>query len=137
MYSVNENSGTVTICARVRSPFPVRPDCQLHFSFSVPLDASPATAHGVSYLTFCMFLLSIIHLLQWFTPDTLDYSQSAIGLTFPACESVVCAEIDIVDDNVMEQLKEGFIVSLQSVSTDGRVRVVDQPSIVIIIDDDG
>ena len=59
VYSVNENSGTVTICARLRSPFPVRPDCQVHFTFSVPLVASPATADGVSYFTLCMSLLFI------------------------------------------------------------------------------
>ena len=140
MYGVNENSGMVTICARVRSPFPVRPDCELHFSFSVSLVASPATADGVSYFTFCMSLLhySLAVMVTFFTPDTLDYSQSVIGLTFPVCESIVCAEIGIVNDNVMEQLEEEFTVSLQSSNTDGRVRAVEQPySTVIIIDDDG
>ena len=57
MYSVKENSGTVTICAEVRSPFPVRPDCQLDISFSFDLVASPATADGVSYFTLCITLL--------------------------------------------------------------------------------
>ena len=46
---VDEDNGTVTVCARVRSPFPVRPDCQLDIQFNVAVVSETGTA-GECYL---------------------------------------------------------------------------------------
>ena len=47
MYEVNENEGMVQVCAMVRSPFSVRPDCHLDFSFTLRLTATPGTAGNI------------------------------------------------------------------------------------------
>ena len=46
-YEVNENEGIVQVCALVQSPFPVRPDCHLDFSFTLRLTATPGTAGNI------------------------------------------------------------------------------------------
>ncbi|CAI8041944.1 Extracellular matrix protein FRAS1, partial [Geodia barretti] len=110
-YRVNEADRRVTICARVRSPFPVSADCELDFSFSVRLVPIAGTA-GPS-----------------------DYGSS-ITVYFARCDNEACATINIRDDSVMEKAEEEFIVSLQSANTDTRVRASARTSTLQITDDD-
>ncbi|CAI8026680.1 FRAS1-related extracellular matrix protein 2 [Geodia barretti] len=110
-YRVSEADRRVTICAQVRNPFPVSPDCELDFSFSVRLVPIAVTA-GPS-----------------------DYGSSAT-MYFARCTNVACATISIRDDSFMEKAEEEFIVSLQSANTDTRLRVSARTSTVQTTDDD-
>ena len=100
----------MTICAVVASPFPISKTCELDFGFSVRL--VPLTA------------------------DASDYG-SQITLAFVPCAHEVCGTLAITNDNVMEEQVEQFTVSLQSASTDTRVRISAYHSTVQINDDDG
>ena len=120
------------MCARVRSPYPVRPDCHLDFSFSVRLVATAGTAGNQLLL----INKSTLNCLCFRSVDSSDYG-SAGTISFPGCEERACGSIQIKGDNVMELLVEEFSVSLESSTTDSRIRVSAQPSTIRITDDDG
>ena len=63
-------------------------------------------------------------------------SSSGPLLRFVACAATACGNISITNDEIMEDLLEEFTLSLESATTDSRVRVSAQPSFVRIIDDD-
>ena len=158
-YTVQEDEGRVTICAQVASPYPISETCELDFGFSVRLVPIPGTAgessvhrrtcvfHWLAYPEFtrnCAYCnpfiftrksVDIMHSC-WLAADASDYG-SQITLAFVPCAHEVCGTLAITNDNVMEEQVEQFTVSLQSASTDTRVRISAYPSTVQINDDDG
>ena len=44
IYEVNEAGGSVEVCARVRSRYPVSPYCPVEFEFTVILATTPRSA---------------------------------------------------------------------------------------------
>ena len=137
-YTVNEADRRVTICAQVRSPFPFSADCELDFRISVRLVPIARSAGNLilqqdfllpplTYLTYCLCFLTV---------GSSDYGSSTT-LYFARCAEEACGTISIRDDSIMEKAEEEFIVSLQSVNADTRVRVSARTSTVQITDDDG
>ena len=81
------------------------------------------------HITFILFT-------YFFTVGTMDYGEVEIILMFRACETRVCTNVTIVDDNVAE-LTERFSVELNRTNgLDPRIVLDPVVSEVEIMDDD-
>ena len=67
-----------------------------------------------------------------------DYLGDGGTFTFRPGDAVQCTNISIVDDDVLEQLEEGFLISVDALTGGIFDRVTFTPgSTITIVDDDG
>ena len=70
------------------------------------------------------------------TGASADYMPVSVNLTFTADDSMMCVNLTILDDTIVEG-NQSFSVSLQSEANQPVIFTPHQEAIVVILDDDG
>ena len=66
-----------------------------------------------------------------------DYGHSPAYLRFSACQSMACADISILNDNITEYDESFGIVLERTPNLDSRISLSPESAVVTIMDDDG
>ena len=135
-YEVNESEGSVEVTIQKSGAFPT--------TITGTLTTSPGTAgefekklrkergyinHYIyTWLCLCDYIYIIVAVSSDFTGGTYSY-------TIPANEQQTTVSIPILDDNIVEQLREQFSISL-SVQPQPGLNLGNSQTSVTIVDDD-
>ena len=101
--TVNEDDGSVVVCANVTSPIISQP---VAFSFNVTFSVTDVT--GTSH---DMFVLCFVTLYFTWSADSNDYGGLPATVTFRPSDTRECVSVSIEDDRVVENM-ESFSISL-------------------------
>ena len=129
IFTVSEDVGVVELCARVFEPDIV---CPIEFPFSVILSTADRTAGMYNYKA--LMLRTLTHP----TVSPMDYSSLSMTLTFAACQTQHCVNVNIENDMVDEPDEIfDYILGPLPAGLDPRITIRPDIGEVFIINDDG